>query len=240
MQTQCPDCSTVFRVLAEQLEAAEGLVRCGECGTVFNAAAALLAEPVPEAEHPQTAMELEFEAGEPEHPSHRFFLQDVEAANQHTPAARPRAWLMLNVALAIALAAQLAYAERDALANLPGVRPLMSGVCALAGCELEPRRELAKIALLDRNVYSHPNAAGALIISATIVNNASYAQPYPVLAVSMANVRGSTIASRDFAPSDYLPLADVQAGMTPGSPVSVALQVVDPGSDAMTFELDFR
>ncbi len=37
MHTQCPDCRTVFRVTADQLRAAEGRVRCGNCKEVFNA-----------------------------------------------------------------------------------------------------------------------------------------------------------------------------------------------------------
>ncbi|MFA5826333.1 MAG: DUF3426 domain-containing protein [Gallionellaceae bacterium] len=35
--TQCPECSTRFRVSAEQIEAHEGIVRCGRCNAVFNA-----------------------------------------------------------------------------------------------------------------------------------------------------------------------------------------------------------
>lgn len=38
MHTQCPECNTVFRITAEQLNAAGGRVRCGECHAVFNAA----------------------------------------------------------------------------------------------------------------------------------------------------------------------------------------------------------
>ena len=37
MHTTCPECSSVFRVTAEQLKMAEGKVRCGFCQTVFNA-----------------------------------------------------------------------------------------------------------------------------------------------------------------------------------------------------------
>lgn len=35
--TQCPECSTRFRVTSEQLEASDGIVRCGRCNAVFNA-----------------------------------------------------------------------------------------------------------------------------------------------------------------------------------------------------------
>lgn len=37
MFTQCPQCKTTFRVLATQLKAAKGQVRCGECGNAFDA-----------------------------------------------------------------------------------------------------------------------------------------------------------------------------------------------------------
>ena len=37
--TQCPHCLTSFRVTDNQLEAADGLVRCGACLGIFSAAA---------------------------------------------------------------------------------------------------------------------------------------------------------------------------------------------------------
>jgi predicted Zn finger-like uncharacterized protein len=37
MFTQCPECSTAFRVTAEVLKKAAGQVRCGGCGVTFNA-----------------------------------------------------------------------------------------------------------------------------------------------------------------------------------------------------------
>lgn len=45
--TQCPHCSTSFRVSRDQLSAAHGAVRCGACLEVFNAARYLLADDAP-------------------------------------------------------------------------------------------------------------------------------------------------------------------------------------------------
>ncbi len=47
MYTQCPDCSTSFRVTAEVLKQAAGKVRCGGCGRAFNALE-YLSESMPE------------------------------------------------------------------------------------------------------------------------------------------------------------------------------------------------
>lgn len=45
MYTQCSKCATVFRLSAEVLRAADGQVRCGRCGEVFNALASLAEQP---------------------------------------------------------------------------------------------------------------------------------------------------------------------------------------------------
>jgi predicted Zn finger-like uncharacterized protein len=47
MYTQCPECSTAFRVTAEVLKQASGKVRCGGCGNPFNALE-FLSEGMPE------------------------------------------------------------------------------------------------------------------------------------------------------------------------------------------------
>lgn len=52
MYTQCPKCQTVFRITLEQLQAHNGLVRCGQCEHLFNADQQLF-EDIPE-EHAST------------------------------------------------------------------------------------------------------------------------------------------------------------------------------------------
>lgn len=37
LAARCPQCSTVFRIVPDQLKISEGLVRCGQCKHVFNA-----------------------------------------------------------------------------------------------------------------------------------------------------------------------------------------------------------
>ena len=41
LTTRCPQCHAVFRVVADQLKLRGGLVRCGQCATVFDAISAL-------------------------------------------------------------------------------------------------------------------------------------------------------------------------------------------------------
>ncbi|MHC8365026.1 DUF3426 domain-containing protein [Pseudomonas sp. ZT5P21] len=65
--TQCPHCQTSFRVSHAQLSVARGVVRCGSCLQVFNAAKQLLAQAGKEAVTPVTPVAPAFAASpEPE------------------------------------------------------------------------------------------------------------------------------------------------------------------------------
>ena len=44
MTTRCPQCGTTFKVVPDQLRVRNGLVRCGECATVFDGRACLIAQ----------------------------------------------------------------------------------------------------------------------------------------------------------------------------------------------------
>jgi predicted Zn finger-like uncharacterized protein len=64
MYTQCPDCQTRFRVTAGALRAAHGTVRCGRCGSAFDALPRLSdAVPATRAEPPAIPIDLGRSAG---------------------------------------------------------------------------------------------------------------------------------------------------------------------------------
>ena len=44
MTTRCPQCGTSFKVVPDQLRLRNGLVRCGECATIFDGRACLVAQ----------------------------------------------------------------------------------------------------------------------------------------------------------------------------------------------------
>ena len=48
MITRCPECSTLFKVVADQLKISDGWVRCGRCDHVFDGAANLQDDSVAE------------------------------------------------------------------------------------------------------------------------------------------------------------------------------------------------
>ncbi|HKK05931.1 MAG TPA: DUF3426 domain-containing protein [Gammaproteobacteria bacterium] len=156
--------------------------------------------------------------------------------------------ILLILILVVGLAAQGAYFRGGEIAErVPALRPWLDKFCDLAGCTVPKRRDLSKLALVSRDVRSDPKAKGALRISATIINNASFAQPYPDLLVTLYDLTGTVVAQRQFKPGEYLAqtpkaLAQYKAdkGMPTDTPVNIELEVADPGKQAINYEFDFR
>jgi predicted Zn finger-like uncharacterized protein len=100
--------------------------------------------------------------------------------------------------------------------------------------------DVSSIHLISRDMRGHPAYVNALILSATIVNRAPEAQPYPILEVVLTNNRSRPVASRRFRPEEYLAQdADLMAGMTPEAMLAISLELFDPGPEAVGFELNF-
>lgn len=249
MHTRCPACQAVFRVGRSELAAAGGRVRCGECGEVFDARVSLQRElPLDE---PGTDAARQAPDGLAAPPRFRetmpgLLLSELEDQHEDAGTAGHRRWPLslagwglANVALVALLAGQLLFVQRDAFAQDPTLRPVLDRMCAVAGCTLPSRRAVDRIELVQRHVYAHPNVDDALLIDITVVSNAGFAQPYPVLGVTLGNLRGDPVVRRHFQPQEYLPALGEQARMAPGSPANIVLEVQDPGPEARTFDLDF-
>jgi len=142
--------------------------------------------------------------------------------------------------LILLLGIQWLYYNRNMLANDADWRPTLERICAYLPCNLPLQTDLAQIELLERDVRKHPRADTALLINATLANHASHAQPYPVFSVSFSNLAGKPVAMRHFRPAEYLgDDAAISAGMAPGARVSTVLEIEDPGTEAVSFQLDF-
>jgi predicted Zn finger-like uncharacterized protein len=149
-------------------------------------------------------------------------------------------WGALNLLLILALGLQYVHAERRELYRYPELQPWLERMCALASCELPPRRDASRIELLNRNVYSHPNREGALMITATLVNTAPHPQPFPLVELTLSDLQGQIVALRRFRPAEYLSAQETaQNPMEPGVPAALKLEIRDPGSHALAFEFDF-
>ena len=150
------------------------------------------------------------------------------------------AWSTINLALIFILATQFIYFNRHDLAQYAEWRPTLEEICRYAGCEIPHQRDITKITLINRELRSHPAVTNALLVTATLVNNATFRQPYPMLLLSLSDVSGRTVAIRRFQPAEYMSrVVGIESGMLPGMPVEVSLELADPGKAAVGFEFSF-
>ncbi len=159
----------------------------------------------------------------------------------HSSGERHWPWMVACLALTLSLAGQLAWAKRDELIRQPAVGHWLRGACAMLGCELPLVAAPRLLRVLASNVQAHPSVAGALMISASVRNDAAFAQPWPVLTVTLSDAQGQRIAMRRLQPAEYLDDATIQRhGLAPGGSAVLLLEVEDPGDKAVAFELGFE
>jgi predicted Zn finger-like uncharacterized protein len=150
-------------------------------------------------------------------------------------------WVLLCSVLALLLGAQLAWAERSVLIRDPLVGHWLRNTCQLLGCRLPLVAAPQLLQLLDSNVQAHPGVAHALMISASVRNDAAFAQPYPVLGITLSDAQGQRLAMRRLQPRDYLDdPAALARGLAPGATTVLLLEVNDPGDKAVAFEFNFQ
>ena len=264
MYTQCPECLSVFSVDARTLAQAHGFVMCGHCGAGFDCIATLADHLPPEpfielpshepgVEPPRVELVVyrpQPAVTEPAAANEAPSLHDEFANLIVTPrfardlrADKPRRWpwMLACMLLLLGLAAQLAWALRDTLIADPNTGPLLRQACAALPCQLPPVRDVDKLRLLARDVQTHPTVPGALLISATLRNDAAFTQPWPVVAIRLSDGNGKVIAMRRLNPYEYLDDTDaLRRGLAPGASTALIFEVEDPGHQAVAFDLGFE
>jgi predicted Zn finger-like uncharacterized protein len=157
---------------------------------------------------------------------------------------RPRAragWVALTVLMTLCLFAQLAWFRgAELLRAYPGLQEPLAKGCAFAGCQLPGPRDPAAVRVMERDLREHPRYRDALLVNAILVNQAAFAQPYPLLELALYDMEGAVVAGRRFEPREYLDRAlDADGLMPAGQPLHVVLELVGPKRPPASFELRF-
>ncbi len=94
--------------------------------------------------------------------------------------------------------------------------------------------------LTSRDFRAHPSAPGALLVTATFRNEAAFAQPWPLLRVTLTDLRGAQVGSRQFTVEQYLGREPESTTLLAGQSAQLVLELVDPAEETVAFSLDFR
>ena len=241
MQTECPHCHTLFRITEQQLEQADGQVQCGHCLAIFSA------------ENPYNSQLQNDSHTDAKSPDENNIFDNENIMDDVVPAElrgennsktynflSSLIWSLAILALIITGLAQLAWLQREELVKYPQLQTVMEKACLYIKCKLPAPRDTKRIKLTSKNVYTHPNIEKALMINGTIVNQAEFSQAFPLLEIRFENIRGEVIAARRFKPTEYLGIPENQIGyMQPGEPVSFNIEVIDPGTDVVSYAFEF-
>lgn len=153
---------------------------------------------------------------------------------------RTAAWIATCTVLVLGLGAQLAWAKRDVLIADATVGPMLASGCAMVGCHLPLVAAPSQLRLLARDVEQHPSVTDGLLITASVRNDATFAQPYPVVTIALSDAEGHRLAMRRFQPEDYVGDAGTRSrGMAAGATSAMVFEVQDPGQRAVAFAFSF-
>ena len=166
-------------------------------------------------------------------------------SSQTPSAASTVLWSAGILLLTATLITEYIWFNRDQLNKIPELQGAINTLCQQVECKNVSLRDPANIELISRNVFSHPNEKGALMVNVTMKNNATFAQPYPVMQIDFSDIRGNSVAARRFWPKEYLATESQQGNteqlylLQANTSASITLEIQDPGKQAMTYEFNF-
>jgi predicted Zn finger-like uncharacterized protein len=173
-------------------------------------------------------------------PRHQQLTGNIQATPLQLDAEKQKraktGWLVATVALLVLLAGQVLYFNFDQWARTPSWRPVYQSLCSVFGCRLPHVQDVRSMSTRNLVVRSHPAIANALVVDTLILNNSEFDQPFPDLALIFRDLNENVIASRQFTPAEYL-AGEVagQSSMPSKTPVHVALEILDPGQNAVSY-----
>ncbi len=263
MFTRCPGCQTVHPLNASLLAQGNGLYRCGRCNKVSNALQNLFDARPGKGEAPSSAsagnrqppvlsagtdiskQSTEADVSDPgEEDQIEEFDLPVGSGFEDWSAPSPRVrrdWAIAAGVMIVVTALNLFFVSGDALLAHPAIRGALEGIGAVAPRPEPTYRDLDLLHLASSEMHSHPTLDETLVLNATIVNRGGRAQPFPALQITLFDAQNQPLASRTFAPEEYLPPgSDAQTGMPPGAYLPVIMELLDPGKHAVGFEMKFH
>ncbi len=238
MYTLCPHCDSVHPLTAEQLAADQGKVRCARCETTFNALEQLF-DDYPDKQRKPSAAAADETPEVGRKPSPAIPAGSLEPPVQERKSRWP--WAVAVSLLLIATTMNLVWTFRDQVPKNGALAQLLDSAGVPGFAPPPPYRDPARIHLLTRDIHDHPSRDGVLVLSATFINLAEQAQPYPEIAIVLKNSDNQPLAARRFQPRDYLlrPPGD-NALLDPNEQVPILLEFADPGERATGYDISFH
>jgi hypothetical protein len=209
----------------KELTAAQGKLRCGECASVFNAMETLSTK-LPglddsNEQMPFDSLNKKSKREQYQRDPSSTKTNSVKAKQTTSNNFSSKRWLPLALIL------------------------LLSGILATQAWLTQDLwfgggRAPDKIKTISRKVFTHPSEPDALIITASIRNDADAAQPFPYLETQLLDANNKVIALRRFKPQEYYEQYTQGSLLKSNETISIRLKIQDPpGNRAKRFEFNY-
>ena len=166
-----------------------------------------------------------------EEPPHEFQLE--------TPQRHTGAWFAGALVLLLILAGQAVNHYRGVLATMPSVGSKLLAVYGALGIPVVPLWHGRAYQARQLGATVSGSDPHQITVRASVANDGPWPLPLPLLRVTLQDRYGRTIAARDVRPNDYLTRGSIGASMlASGERVDATVTFVNPGSQAVGFEID--
>jgi len=235
--TRCPNCTSVFKVTPQHLQAQEGNVRCGSCLQIFNSFSDLAT--LREKADIDNSIELSIENKEVKRDTQNEVLatevsdatkaggQDFYTFDAIKSPRVSRIWGLINICILVTLVGQAIYLYRAELSLfLPSTRPYLEQYCEILSCKMPISQQTELLSIESSDMQKEAAQEGVATLIVMIRNQAAFPQLFPSLELTLTDTKDKALASRIFSPGEYLEKNDYLSDVIgPDKEISVMLKI---------------
>ncbi len=148
--------------------------------------------------------------------------------------------ILTSISLLLVVVFFQIWTNRQAIAWNDTWGSMMKTVCNALPCKLKPKRAVNEIKLLQRQFSPHQEKEKTLDVKVLLINQAKFAQPYPVIKIIFSDKNGKEVAVKRFKPSNYLRNRSKKEFMPSNAEVHIQFDTKTPHPDALGFEFIFE
>ncbi len=143
---------------------------------------------------------------------------------------------LLGPAIVVGLLALVIHSQHGLLMRNAWLAPILRGAYGVFGVEAHPQWDVGAYRIIESSAAV--DTAGDLRVSLSFANEADFAQPYPLVRVSLEDRWGDEIGSLSLTPEEYLKDPANGRLLGPGGRTQGQATVGEPDRNAVGFRLD--
>ncbi len=147
-------------------------------------------------------------------------------------------WPLILLLIVAALGQTLYFMRNEIAIYYPATKPYLEQACAHIGCSIELPKKIDYIIIDDSELQEDTERKGLIRLNSALINQASFAQAYPNLELTLTDAEDKPKLRRTFKPAEYLPAnTDVESGIPAGAEIKINLAISAEGETVTGYRL---